>query len=248
MKINETIRLLQHHHSDRSFTDQTIDEETLNEIIIAAHLAPTSFNSQQVSLVVVKDQDKREKIAQIAGDQPWIAKAPVFIAVVLDLYKTEVAVNLAGKEQVTPETIEGLVSGCTDVGIVLATLMSAARSFDLGVVPLGGIRRNPQEMIDLLELPKHTYPVVGVSIGYVEEPAFQKPRLAISTFSHSETYRTEGLTEAIKEYDETLTQYWQHISRQDGEAWSTSLSTAYPYNYFPNVYPTLIKQGFKFDK
>ena len=246
--MNQTINLLQHHHSDRSFTDRPIDDEALNEIITSAHLAPTSFNSQQVSLVVVKDQEKREKIAEIAGNQPWIAKAPVFIAVILDLYKTEIAVNLAGQEQITPETVEGLISGCTDVGITLATLMSAARSLNLGIVPIGGIRRDPQSMVKLLSLPKHTFPVAGLSLGHVDEPAYQKPRLAISTFCHSETYRTDGLPEAIKEYDQRITQYWQHVNRQDALNWSSNLATAYPYNYFPNVYPCLTKQGFKFDK
>lgn len=246
--MNETIRLLQHYHSDRNFTAQPIDDEILNEIVIAAHLAPSSFNSQQVSIVVVKDADKREKIARLAGDQPWIATAPVFIAVVLDLHKTDVAINLAGKEQALADTIEGVVSGCTDVGITLATLMNAARAYDLGVVAIGEIRRNPQAMIELLELPKYTYPVVGISMGYVEEPAYQKPRLALSTFRHNETYSSADLTESIKEYDEAIMQYWQHVNKADGVSWSESLAGAYSYNYFPEVFPTLQKQGFKFEK
>jgi FMN reductase [NAD(P)H] len=246
--MNQTISLLQHHHSDRSFTDQPIDDAILDEIITAAHLAPTSFNSQQVSLVVVKDQERRDRIAEIAGGQPWVAKAPVFIAVILDLYKTEVALNLVDQQQAAPETVEGLVSGCTDVGIILATLMSAARSYELGIVPIGGIRRDPQSMIKLLSLPKHTFPVVGVSIGHIDEPAYQKPRLDITTFRHNEYYRSEGLAPSIEEYDQRLTQYWQHINRQDGLSWSANLATAYPFNYFPNVYPSLLRQGFKLDK
>ena len=50
----------------------------------------------------------------------------------------------------------------------MATLMTAARAFGLGVVPIGGIRRDPQAMIDLLRLPPNTFPVDGVVLGYVD--------------------------------------------------------------------------------
>ena len=52
--MNETVRLLQAHRSSRSYKSDPIPAEILDAIIESAHRAPTSINSQQVSLVVVR--------------------------------------------------------------------------------------------------------------------------------------------------------------------------------------------------
>jgi len=85
--MNETVRLLQSHRSERSYKSDPIPDEILDNIIESAHRAPTSINTQQVSIVVIKDAERRQRIAEIAGGQSWIAQAPVFLALVADLYK-----------------------------------------------------------------------------------------------------------------------------------------------------------------
>ena len=138
--MNETVRLLQAHHSSRSYKTDPIPAEILEAIIECAHRAPTSTNSQEVSLVVVRNPAKRARIAEIAGGQPWIAEAPVFIAVIVDFYKTGLGVEKAGAEQVFQRSLEGILAAVSDAGIAMATLMTATRAFGLGVVP---IWRNP---------------------------------------------------------------------------------------------------------
>jgi FMN reductase [NAD(P)H] len=225
--MNETVRLLQAHHSSRSYKCDAIPEEILDAIIECAHCAPTSTNSQQVSLVVVRDATSRARIAEIAGGQPWIAQAPVFIAVVVDLYKTGLGVKKAGSEQVFQRSLEGIFSAVSDAGIAMATLMTAARAFGLGIVPIGGIRRDPQAMIDLLGLPQNTFPVDGVVLGYIAEEAPQKPRLPIESFRHKEKYHSETLRPAIDAYDLTLQEYWLKIGRTDGLTWSANMAQHY---------------------
>lgn len=80
----------------------------------------------------------------------------------------------------------------------------AAPALGLGVVPIGGIRRDPQAMIDLLGLPANTLPVDGVVLGYVAEESPQKPRMAIESIRHEEKYHPEALKPAIDAYDRTL--------------------------------------------
>jgi len=81
----------------------------------------------------------------------------VFIAVVVDLYKTGLGVEKAGGVQVFQRSLEGILAAVSDAGIAMATLMIAARASGLGLVPIGGIRRDPQAMIDLLGLPPNTF-------------------------------------------------------------------------------------------
>lgn len=246
--MNTIIDLFNDHKSERSFTDKAIDDATLERIISTAYRAPTSVHSQQVSVIVTRDAQKRAQISQIAGGQPWIAKAPVFITFVLDMYKTQVGMKLAGNEQVAHQSIESIVAGATDVGIALGSVMAAARSEGLGIVPIGGIRLHPEAMIELLNLPENTFPVAGVVIGHVDVPSHHKPRLPLDTFRHDETYVADGLEEKIAHYNQQMTDHWQSINRNDGETWSESVSGYYKHIYFPDVLPALLKQGFGVDK
>jgi len=246
--VNDTLTLLHSHHSDRDFTDAPVDEADLSAVVEAAHRAPTSMNGQQVSLVVVRDPARRARLAELAGGQPWIARAPVFIAVLVDFHKTRVAAARAGKEQAIHRSLEGFTVGAVDAGIALASLMVAARSLGLGVVPIGSLRRDPQGVVDLLRLPKLTYPVVGVAIGHVARPAPRKPRLPLAAFRHDEVYRSEGLPEAIEAYDGTLVDYWRTIGRTDGLSWSENTGGAYSRLYFPQARPVAERQGFTLEQ
>lgn len=246
--MNTTIQLQHSHRSDRSFTDAPLSEEHLSAIIEAAYRAPTSINSQEVSLVVIRDAARRARIAEIAGGQPWIAKAPVFITVLVDFHKTQQGLAKAGFQQVIHESVEGFGVGALDAGIALGNLMVAARALGLGAVPIGGIRRDPQAMIDLLHLPPLTYPIVGIAIGHVDKPATQKPRMPISAFCHEEYYRPEAILPAIAAYDEELPQYWRSIGRNDGLPWSTNIAERYARVYYPQTRPVSLKQGFLNDK
>jgi FMN reductase [NAD(P)H] len=246
--MNSIIKNFISHKSERSFKDQPVDDEVLNRIISTAYHAPTSINSQQVSVVVTRNAEKRARISEIAGGQPWIAKAPVFITFVLDMHKSYTAMAAVGQTQIAHQSIESIVSGSTDVGIALGSVMAAARAEGLGIVPIGGIRRDPQALISLLELPELTFPVAGVVIGYVDQPSHMKPRLPMETFRHEEAYRSEGMAEQIAKYNDVMVQHWKDIGRNDGESWSESVSGYYKNIYFPEVLPGLKKQGFGTDK
>jgi len=246
--MNETLSLLYSHRSDRAFSSEPVSDEALDTIVEAARRAPTSSNAHHISLVVVRDAAKRARIAELAGGQPWIVKAPVFIAVILDFYKTGVAIEAAGEKQEVHETVEGLLAGVTDVGIALATLISAARSLGMGIVPIGGIRRSSQAMIDLLELPPRSFPVVGISIGHIAKPAHQKPRMPMKAFRHDEHYHPETIQDAIAAYDATLIDYWKSIGRTDGKSWSKNTAEAYKQMCFRDVKPAIAKQGLTHDK
>lgn len=242
--MNETLALQFTHRSDRSFKSDPIPEDQLESIIEAAWHAPTSMNGQHVSVVVVRDAERRARIAELAGSQPWIAQAPLFITVVVDFNKTNVALEKLGATQHIHESVDGFAAGAVDAGIALGNLMLAARLLGLGVVAIGGLRRNPKEMISLLELPALTYPIVGVAIGQIDTPAQPKPRLPLASFRHDEAYHREAIAPAILTYDKVLPEYWQSIGRKDGLAWSINLAKPYSEGFYRTTKPVAAKQGF----
>ncbi len=246
--MNETLRTQQSHRSIRSYRPDPVSDEMLDEIIAAAHRAPTSMNAQEVSLIVVRDAERRARIAELCGGQPWIAQAPVFIVIAIDFHKTDLGVRKAGQAQTVHESMEGFGVAATDAGIVLGTLITAAESLGLGIVPIGSIRRNPQGMIDLLGLPPLTFPLVGLCIGHIGDDVPLKPRLDIKTFRHDERYDASGYPNAIDAYDTALMDYWKQIGRSDGIPWSSNLGNSYRQVYFPQVRPVAAMQGLLNDK
>ncbi len=246
--MNQTLQTQLNHRSIRSYTTEPVNDEMLAAIVEAAHRAPTSMNAQEISLVVVRDAERRARIAELAGGQAWVAQAPVFIAIVIDFHKTDLGVRKAGKTQIIHESMEGFGAAAVDAGIALGTMITAAESMGLGIVPIGGIRRHPQEMIELLELPPLTFPLVGLCIGHIAEKAPQKPRLDIGTFRHDERYDASGYAATIDAYDETLMHYWRDVAHTEGMPWSEALASRLHTVYFPQVKPVAAMQGLLNDK
>jgi len=246
--MNETLRIQQSHRSIRSYKTDPVSDAMLDQVIAAAHQAPTSMNAQEISLIVVRDAEKRTRIAELAGGQAWIAQAPVFIAIAIDFHKTDIGVRKAGQAQIIHESMEGFGVAAVDAGIVLGTLITAAESLGLGIVPIGSIRRNPQGIIDLLGLPPLTFPLVGLCIGHIKDDAPLKPRMDIRTFRHDGRYDASGYAAAIDAYDVEIMDYWQKLGRSDGVTWSGNLGNFYRQVYFPQVKPVAAMQGLLNDK
>ncbi|MBN2616883.1 MAG: NADPH-dependent oxidoreductase [Spirochaetales bacterium] len=245
--MNQTITTIKNHRSIRQYKNKDIEPKDLNLILEAAHAMPTSIHGQQVSIVVVKDEDKRNKISDLAGGQPWIAAAPVFLVFVMDMNKTAQAGNKNNIPQIIHESAEGVLVSSFDAGIAMGAAIVAAESLGLGIVPIGGIRKNPQEMIDLLELPKNTFPIAGLVIGHPENLSAKKPRLSIESFAHSEKYNNELVTKAIDDFDKEMEIYYEKRGDKSSN-WSAQIAGSYKQVYFPNVYPVLKSQGFILDK
>jgi len=246
--MNETLRIQQSHRSIRSYKPDPVSDAMLDEVVAAAHRAPTSMNAQEISLIVVRDAERRARIAELCGGQPWIKQAPVFITIAIDFHKTDLGVRKAGQAQVIHESMEGFGVAATDAGIVLGTLITAAESLGLGIVPIGSIRRNPQGMIDLLGLPPLTFPLVGLCIGHIKDDMPLKPRMDIKTFRHDERYDASGYPNAIDAYDAVIMDYWQKLERSDGLSWSDNLGNSFKQVYFPQVRPAAAMQGLLNDK
>ncbi|MGB7595037.1 MAG: nitroreductase family protein, partial [Erysipelotrichaceae bacterium] len=64
----------------RKFKDIAIPDFILNEMLESARLAPSGGNAQGHVFGVIKDQKIKDKLALAAGEQMWIASAPIVFA------------------------------------------------------------------------------------------------------------------------------------------------------------------------
>lgn len=241
---NQTIELMKSRKSVRQFTGEHVSDDVLQQIIEAAQCAPNSINGQQASIVITRDKAKIEQIAELAGGQPQVAGADIFITVVADFNKTNEAAKLQGKTQSVHTTMEGILVGAVDAGIMVEALAVAAESFGVGNTVIGGIRNNPQAMIDMLDLPAYTFPIVGITLGYMKEnTASVKPKMALNSFAHEDKYNKENVASAVKAYDEVLAEFFEGLGLEMPTN-SQFVSKAYENPYYTDVMPVLKKQGF----
>lgn len=244
---NAVIQQLLNRRSIRQFSGEPVREEDLQLILKAAQQAPNSVNGQQVSLIVTRDKDTIRKIAEIAGGQPQVAGAEVFITLVMDFNRTAEAAALAGEKHLIERSAEGIVAGAVDIGIMLQALQTAAESLGYGTTPIGGIRRDPGAMIELLGLPAKTFPLVGTTLGVPAATRPQvKPRVPLDSFAMNERYDAAKVSAGIRQYDVTLRQWWDEQGLGTMPTYSTSTASYYKTVYFPTIAADLTRQGFLF--
>ncbi len=246
--VSKVYELMSNHVSIRKYKDEDVKQEDLNMILRGAQFAPSSINGQQWSVVVIRDKETKKKMADLTGGQKWIEEAPVFLVFLADYYRTALALEKENKEFKNMESIEATMVGSVDVGIAFANAMNVAESLGYGIVPIGAVRREPMEIIELLELPKYVYPVLGMCIGIPDEKPMKKPRLPEKAVIHNEKYNKD-LNDLVDQYDETIREYMDTRTQgKDVRTWSQGISSVYENVYFPKVYPSLKQQGFTNDK
>ena len=64
--------------------DVEIADEKIDELILLANLAPSSFNLQPWRLIIVKDKEKKKILRQCAFSQPKVEEASVVFIVIAD--------------------------------------------------------------------------------------------------------------------------------------------------------------------
>lgn len=246
--MNEVIKLLNNHKSIRNYKADIVSDEDLDLIIGASQAAPSSINGQQVTIISVKNSEKKKKLSELVGDQVYVDKAPVFLVFCADFYRAKLAAEINGEKLVITESEEARLVGAVDVGLALSNAIAAAESLGLGIVPIGGVRKEAEAVAQLLELPKFVFPMVGLVIGHPDGDSELKPRFPKEVVYHSEVYNKD-LKSKIEEYDKVIKEHMIKVT--DGrlsKSWSEEISGIYKYVYYPKVKASIEKQGFKGEK
>ena len=244
--MNEVINNMLAHHSIRSFTDRTVSDEELDAIIRAVQAAPNWVNLQLVSMIAIKNADRRQRFAELCGHQAHIAEAPVFLVFCADYYRVALACHAKGQilDEVMQD-IDTLLVGAHEVGIALEAAVVAAESLGLGTVPIGDVRKNAQEIICELQLPKYVFPMLGLCVGYPANDPGLKPRFPKQAVFFEETYNAD-LKNELAEYDSHYAQYLQERPWNNRVGNWTDLAADFylhPYHY-KGVEDALREQGF----
>jgi nitroreductase len=201
--MHDIFTLLRNHRSIRKFKPEQIPDKLLDNILNSARQAPTSSNLQAYSMVVVKDQAKKQTLAHLCGDQPWVASCPTFVVMCPDLHRIERACQMRGYK-FNDKYIDLFIIAVVDAALVAQNILVAAEANGLGVCMIGSIRINPDQVCELLKLPDKVFPLVGMCLGYPDQEPIIKPRFQSEIVIHHEEYNDVNFESLIAEYDKIV--------------------------------------------
>lgn len=243
--MNAVHELLNAHRSIRKFTDQPISPELLSTILRSGQAAATSSFLQGATVIRVRNPVSREKLAALAGNQPYVQSAAEFFVLCADL-KRPGNCCVQYDKPFEGDYTEHFIIATVDVALMAQNMVVAAEAADLGICYIGGIRNNPREVSDLLQLPKGVYPVFGLCLGYPDQDPECKPRLPLEVIVKEDVYSEEGDAQRIAEYDEQVREYYKkRTGGGHGICWSEQVSTLLSEKARPHMRQFLAEQGFK---
>jgi nitroreductase len=68
----------------RAYRDAPVPDDVVQKIVESAHLSPSSMNRQPWHFIVVQDRETLKKLGQLAKTGPYVAQAPLAIAVAIE--------------------------------------------------------------------------------------------------------------------------------------------------------------------
>jgi len=221
--LNPTLETLLQHKSVRAFTKESLAPNTAELLVAAAQSASTSSNLQTWSVVAVEDQERKDRLAALAGNQKWISACPLFLVWVADLARLKALGEARQHAHESLNYLEMLLMGAIDTSLAAQNAAIAAESLNLGIVYIGGIRNKPLEVAKELGLPPMSFATFGMCVGNIDPAATAKnvvkPRLPQRAVLHKETYDPLAHQEAVAAYNSIMENFYAEQSMKPLGPW-----------------------------
>ncbi|MCJ2520089.1 MAG: nitroreductase family protein [Candidatus Thermoplasmatota archaeon] len=173
MDVFEAIR---GRRSVRAYRDKEVSEDLVDRIFSAAVMAPSAGNLQAWEFVVVRDQKRKEELAQAALDQGFIASAPLVIAVCANRTRSAQRYGARGADLYCIQ----------DCAVATQNLLLAAYDLRLGTCWVGAF--DEAAVSQILQIPNDVRPMALIPLGYPAERPDSPSRLPLERVLHFERY------------------------------------------------------------
>lgn len=205
--MNETVRTQLSHRTIRAFKAQELTDEQKKTLEEVARQTPTSMFLQQFSMIHVTDAEKRARLREVTGQNYVGANGELYIFVA-DLYRNSEIRRQRGRDAGSLHSTDLFLQAYEDTVLAVQNFVNAAESMGLGAVILGSINNEPKELLSILNLPKMTYPVLGVQVGVPDQEPQLKPRLPLEFISFENEYPHDFSVDSLAAYDEVVKTYY----------------------------------------
>jgi nitroreductase len=249
---NDTIELLLSHRSVRGFLSDPLPPGTLEALVAAAQSASSSSNVQAWTVIAVENAETKAALAKIASGQKHIEDCPLMLVWCADLSRTKQMGERHNYPTDATGFLESFIVSVVDAALAAQNATIAAESFGLGMVYIGALRNNPEEVARILKLPPNVVAVFGMCVGMPDptRPYNVKPRLPQRVVLHREHYDTSLPQDALDSYDAALMAF-QRSERMKEVGWTGAMKArwrdAKSINGRDRIKSALIALGFRLD-
>lgn len=174
--------------SCRVFANDPIPEETLREILEVGIRAASGGNLQPYSIIVVKDPEKNKQLAELCSGQRFMGEAPVNLIFLLDWHKVGRWAKLQNAPFTANRSYMHYLIGIEDLMCAAQSIETAAWQLGIGSVYIGTVNGLGRELAKIYNLPKYTYPVVILTMGYPKNELNLRERLPYEMTVFEERY------------------------------------------------------------
>ncbi len=225
--------MLMRRRSVRNFEDKPVPDDVVDKLINAANNAPTGGNMQPLSIIVVRESERRAKLGEMVGSQPWVKNAPLSLIFCLDFWRLKKWAEMSATAFRGEEALSHFLIAYADVMCAAQTVVILAESLGLGSVYVGTIQYVADEAREYFGMPPYVFPMMLLSLGYPRTVPRNVPKLAVDVVVHRERYEELSEDEIRKAYDdkyglldENVERYFERAfveaaeaDRQDTPAW-----------------------------
>jgi len=181
---DELLELMKERWTVRKFLDRDVPEEELDKILEAGRWAPSGGNKQPWELVIIKDREKRDKVAEIyseamglKGRSKRYTTPPILIAVCID---TRVRDSY-------PDEMPADFIVYASVGSMVQNMMLMAAELGLGLSWGTQPKRVQKELKELLDIPEHLEIPDILQLGYPDQERYSSSRKELDDFVHHDS-------------------------------------------------------------
>jgi len=172
----DLIQAINTRRSIRRYKDKPLEKGLIEQILHAAQMAPSAGNLQARDFVVVTEKKIKERLAEAALDQSFIAEAPAAIVVCANLERSGRIYRARGEE----------LYSIQDASASTMNMLLAAHSLGMGTCWVGAFYE--EAVSKILGLPSSIRPIAIIPVGYPAETPRPTPRMEIEKVTHREKW------------------------------------------------------------
>ena len=170
-----SIELFRNRRSVRSFTNEDVPDDVIAEALEVGNLAPSAGNLQARDFVVVRNQERKRRLAEAAHSQSFLAEAPVIL------------VCCANLDRIAEYGPRGRELYCLqDVAAAVENVLLYLHAAGYGACWVGAF--NEKKVSETLRLPVQVRPLALLPVGRPAAPGRSPPRFGNESLVHFEEW------------------------------------------------------------
>jgi nitroreductase len=184
----DAIKNMMNHRTIRKFKSDPIADTMLHQMLEAGFRASTTGNMQVYSVIVTRDEKKKQKLWDYHFKQNMVLQAPLLLTFCADFNRFS---QWCRQRKAEPgyDNFLSFTTAAIDALLVAQNVAIAAENLGLGICYLGTTTYNADKLVDFFNCPEGVVPITTLVVGYPDEKPGLTDRLPYDAIVHYEKYK-----------------------------------------------------------